>query len=101
LAVFEPSEVSVDEPNYIFVDLKNEQRARTQLRNFGTRRALEVSKLAIAKDIDPEKLKVNDQLLNRLIAKPFNSSMAGLLALDGSKAPSRGFLSALKQRLSI
>mgnify|MGYP000976177478 CR=1 FL=1 len=102
LAVFEPTDNSNDEPNYIFVDLKNEEKARAQLRNFGARRAYEVSKLSITKDIEPEKLNINDQLLNRLITKPFDSTMAGLLATSGAKTgANRGFLSALKQRLSI
>lgn len=102
VAVFEEQANPADEPNYIFVDLKNEEKARTQLRNFGARRACEVTKLAITKDIDPEKLNIDDQLLNRLIAKPFETPMSGLLAMGSSKiAPSGGFLSALKQRLSI
>ena len=102
VAVFEEKENIADEPNYIFVDLKNEEKARAQLRNFGTRRSFEVSKLAITKDIDPERLNVDDQLLNRLIAKPFDTPMSGLLAMGGGKAASNGgFLSALKQRLSL
>jgi hypothetical protein len=102
VAVFEENENNTDEPNYIFVDLKNEEKARAQLRNFGARRSFEVSKLAITKDIDPEKLNVDDQLLNRLIAKPFDTPMSGLLAMGGAKAASNGgFLSALKQRLSL
>ncbi len=106
VAVFEKSENSADEPNYIFVDLKNEEKSRAQLRNFGARRSFEVSKLAIIRDIDPEKLNVDDQLLNRLIAKPFDTPMSGLLALGGGlggakAASSGGFLSALKQRLSL
>ena len=101
MAVFESKENSSDKANYIFVDLKNEEKARAQLGNFGARRALEVNKLAINKDIDPERLNIDDQLLNRLIAKPFDSPMAGLLAMGGSKVePNRGFFSALKQRLS-
>ena len=106
VAVFEENENSADEPNYIFVDLKNEEKSRAQLRNFGTRRSFEVSKLAITRDIDPEKLNIDDQLLNRLIAKPFDTPMSGLLALGGGlggakAASSGGFLSALKQRLSL
>ena len=102
LAVFDSSESSGDEASYIFVDLKDEDRARGQLRNFGARRSLEVNKLAITRDIDPEKLKVDDQLLNRLIAKPFDSPMSGLLSMAGGNTESKGgFLSALKQRLSI
>jgi len=106
VAVFEKSENSADEPNYIFVDLKNEEKSRAQLRNFGARRSFEVNKLAIIRDIDPEKLNVDDQLLNRLIAKPFDTPMSGLLALGGGlggakAASSGGFLSALKQRLSL
>ncbi len=102
VAVFDNKESSAGEANYIFVDLKNEEKARAQLRNFGTRRAFEVTKLAISKDIDPEKLNIDDQLLNRLIAKPFDTPMSGLSEKGRSKAASnRGFLSALKQRLSI
>jgi hypothetical protein len=102
VAVFESKENSSDKANYIFVDLKNEEKARAQLGSFGTRRALEVNKLAINKDIDPERLNIDDHLLNRLITKPFDSPMAGLLAMGGSKAaPNRGFFSALKQRLSL
>jgi hypothetical protein len=101
VAVFDEQDTT-DKPNYIFVDLKNEEKARAQLRNFGARRACEVTKLAITKDIDPERLNIDDQLLNRLIAKPFETPMSGLLAMGSSKAASnRGFLSALKQRLSI
>ena len=102
LAVFDNSESSSNGDDYIFVDLKDEQRARAQLRNFGTRRAPEVSKLAIVRDMDPEKLEVDDQLLNRLIAKPFDSPLGGFLSMAGGKAESEGgFLSALKQRFSI
>lgn len=105
VAIFESTENTNTntEPNYIFVDLKDEEKARTQLRNFGTRRAFEVNKLAITKDIAPESLSIDDQLLNRLIAKPFDSTMVGALsAMIGAKSASnRGFLSALKQRFSI
>ena len=69
VAVFESKENSADKANYIFVDLKNEEKARAQLGNFGTRRALEVNKLAINKDIDPERLNIDDHLLNRLISQ--------------------------------
>ena len=102
LAVFDgPDSISNGE-DYIFIDLKDEERARTQLRSFGTRRASEVSKLAIARDMDPEKLKVDDHLLNRLITKTFDSPMSGLLSMSGGKAESEGgFFSALKQRFSI
>ncbi|MGB0449228.1 MAG: HD-GYP domain-containing protein [Porticoccaceae bacterium] len=106
VAVFKENQKGTDEPNYIFVDLKNEEKARSQLRNFGARRSLEVSKLAITRDIDPEKLNIDDQLLNRLIGKSFDTPMSGLFAkgdaMAGAKTKSNGgFLSALKQRLSI
>jgi hypothetical protein len=102
IAVFEQKENSATEPNYIFVDLKDEDKSRSQLRSFGARRAFEVNKLVITKDIDSERLNIDDQLLNRLIAKPFGTPMSGLLAMGGAKSTSnRGFLSALKQRLSI
>ena len=101
MAVFDLADSRVTDPDYIFVDLKHEEKARAQLRNFGARRAFEVSKLAINKDIDPERLTLDDQLLNRLIARPFDTPMSGLLAMSRSKTePRRGFLSALKQRLS-
>jgi HD-GYP domain-containing protein (c-di-GMP phosphodiesterase class II) len=105
VAVFEGKNTIDGEPNCIFVDLKNEEKSRTQLHNFGSRRAFEVSKLAITKDIDPEKLNIDDQLLNRLIGKPFDTPMSGLfakgVALGGAESKSKGgFLSALKQRLS-
>lgn len=101
VAVFEEKDASDEEPNCIFVDLKNEEKSRTQLHNFGSRRAFEVSKLAITKDIDPQRLNIDDQLLNRLIGKPFDTPMSGLLAMAGAESRSKGgFFSALKQRLS-
>ena len=101
LAIFDSVEGKVSPENYIFVDLKNEDRARAQLQKFGTRRAYDVGKLAIVKDIDSEKLGVDEKMLNLLITKPFSlSANTGLLTQSQRQSePSDGFFAALKHRL--
>ena len=101
LAIFDSVEGKVNPENYIFVDLKNEDRARAQLQKFGTRRAYDVGKLAIVKDIDSEKLGVDEKMLNLLITKPFSlSAKTGLLTQSQRQSePRDGFFAALKHRL--
>ncbi|MBT5576904.1 MAG: DUF3391 domain-containing protein [Porticoccaceae bacterium] len=101
LAVFENNDGVVDQAKYIFVDLKNESQTRERLQKFGMRRAKEVSKLAIVRDIQPDSFGLEYSLLENLIARPFNASSDTLLQADGiqSDTKRRGFLSALKQRL--
>jgi hypothetical protein len=101
LAVFEATEAGANVDNYIFVDLKNEDRARAQLQKFGTRRAFDVAKLAIVKDIDSESLGVDENMLNQLITKPFSlASNAGPLAQNQQAGHlNNSFFAALKERL--
>ena len=101
LAVFESTEGGANVDNYIFVDLKNEDKARAQLQKFGTRRAFDVAKLAIVKDVDSETLGVDEDMLNLLITKPFSlASNAGPLAQgQQSSHLNHGFFAALKERL--
>jgi HD-GYP domain-containing protein (c-di-GMP phosphodiesterase class II) len=101
LAVFDSVDGKANPENYIFVDLKNEDRARAQLQKFGTRRAFDVAKLAIVKDIDSESLGVDEKMLNLLITKPFSlSASSGLLTQNHhQRDPNNGFFAALKQRL--
>jgi hypothetical protein len=60
-----------------------------------------VGKLAIVKDIDSEKLGVDEKMLNLLITKPFSlSANTGLLTQSQRQSePSDGFFAALKHRL--
>jgi len=101
LAVFETEQGVANTDSYIFVDLKNEQRARGQLQKFGTRRAYDVAKLAIIKDVDPESLGIDEHMLDRLISKPFAAMPPSGLRTD--KMPQAenhdSFFSALKQRI--
>jgi hypothetical protein len=101
LAVFDSVDGKAKADNYIFVDLKNEDKARAQLQKFGTRRAYDIAKLAIVKDIDSESLGVDEKMLNLLITKPFSmSASSGLLAKNQRQSdPNNGFFAALKQRL--
>ena len=101
LAVFENNDGVVDQAKYIFVDLKNEQQTRERLQKFGMRRAHDVSKLSIVRDIQPDSFGLEYSLLENLIARPFDASSNELLKADGvpPSAKRRGFLSALKQRL--
>ncbi len=101
LAVFDSVDGKTNPENYIFVDLKNEDKARAQLQTFGTRRAYDVAKLAIVKDVDSERLGVDEKMLNLLISKPFSvSQSSGLLAHNQRQSDSNsGFFAALKQRL--
>lgn len=101
LAVFDSVDGKTNPENYIFVDLKNEDKARAQLQKFGTRRAYDVTKLAIVKDVDSERLGVDEKMLNLLISKPFSvSQSSGLLSHNQRQSDSNsGFFAALKQRL--
>ncbi|ETN91514.1 Cyclic di-GMP phosphodiesterase response regulator RpfG [Gammaproteobacteria bacterium MOLA455] len=101
LAVFDSVDGKTNPENYIFVDLKNEDKARAQLQKFGTRRAYDVAKLAIVKDVDSERLGVDEKMLNLLISKPFSvSQSSGLLSHNQRQSDSNsGFFAALKQRL--
>ena len=102
LAVFESTDGVLNTDNYIFVDLKNEERARVQLQKFGQRRTYDVAKLGIVKDIEPDSLGIDERILNRLITKSFSTPNAsGLLTKSQQRAkPSGGILTALKQRFS-
>lgn len=87
--------------NYIFIDLKNEERARLQLQKFGKRRAYDVAKLAIVKDIEPDSLGIDEEMLNRLISRPFSAMAPSVRQTKKSQPEARaeGFLSSLKQRI--
>lgn len=100
LAVFENKDGVIDQAKYIFVDLKNEQQTRERLQKFGERRAYDVSKLAIVRDIQPDSFGLEYSLLEDLIARPFNSGASELLVANtGHSSPrNRSFFSALKQR---
>jgi HD-GYP domain-containing protein (c-di-GMP phosphodiesterase class II) len=101
LAVFDSVDGKINPPSYIFVDLKNEDRARAQLQKCGTRRAYDVAKLAIVKDIDSESLGVDEKMLNLLITKPFSLSAnsESLMQNQPQFDSNNGFFAALKQRL--
>ena len=95
LAVFEDAQLPAEEPSYIFVDLKNEDQARNQLKKFGNRRGYEVTKLAIVKDNEFDTLAVDDRLLNLLITKPFDEKFA----MNKTQPKGhQGFMAALKER---
>lgn len=98
IAVFD--QITQPDAQCIFVDLKNEQQARTRLKNFGKRRALDVKKLAIVRDIEPDSFGIEYSLLENLIARPFSAANADAV-MDITTAPSprnKGFFSALKER---
>ena len=101
LAVFDSVDGKINPASYIFVDLKNEDRARAQLQKFDTRRAYDVAKLAIVKDIDSESLGVDEKMLNLLITKPFSLSAnsESLMQNQPQLDSNNGFFAALKQRL--
>ncbi|MDB4260804.1 hypothetical protein N9856_03720 [Porticoccaceae bacterium] len=101
LAVFDSVDGKINPASYIFVDLKNEDRARAQLQKFGTRRAYDVAKLAIVKDIDSDSLGVDEKMLNLLITKPFSLSAnsESLMQNQPQLDSNNGFFAALKQRL--
>ena len=84
----------------LFIDLKNEQQARERLHRFGQRRAYDVSKLAIVRDIEPDSFGLEYSLLENLIARPFNTPVNELLmgSADSGSQNKGGFLAALKQR---
>ncbi|MGB1245816.1 MAG: hypothetical protein ACPG88_10355, partial [Porticoccaceae bacterium] len=85
---------------YIFIDLKDEQQARERLFKFGQRRAYDVSKLAIVRDLEPDSFGLEYSLLENLIARPFNTPVNELLMGDSASDSQQksGFLAALKQR---
>ena len=101
LAIFESTEGGANTDNYIFIDLKNEERARLQLQKFGKRRAYDVAKLAIVKDIEPDSLGIDEEMLNRLISRPFSAMAPSVRQTKKSQPEARaeGFLSSLKQRI--
>jgi HD-GYP domain-containing protein (c-di-GMP phosphodiesterase class II) len=100
LAVFKNRMDRADQGKYIFIDLKNEQQARERLHRFGQRRAYDVSKLAIVRDIEPDSFGLEYSLLENLIARPFNTRVNELLmgSADSGSQNKGGFLAALKQR---
>ena len=100
LAVFKNRMDRADQGKYIFIDLKNEQQARERLHRFGQRRAYDVSKLAIVRDIEPDSFGLEYSLLENLIARPFNTPVNELLmgSADSGSQNKGGFLAALKQR---
>ena len=86
----------------IFVDLKNEQQARSRLKNFGKRRSYDVKKLAIVRDIEPDSFGIEYSLLENLIARPFSAANADAV-MDITTMPAarnKGFFSALKERFA-
>jgi len=100
LAVFKNKGDKVDQGKYIFIDLKDEQQARERLHRFGQRRAYDVDKLAIVRDIEPDSFGLEYSLLENLIARPFNTPVNELLMSGSQPDSSRksGFMAALKQR---
>ncbi|MDG1165198.1 MAG: HD domain-containing phosphohydrolase [Porticoccaceae bacterium] len=100
LAVFENRADKKDQTKYIFIDFKNEQQARERLHKFGQRRAYDVAKLAIVRDIEPDSFGLEYSLLENLIARPFNAAASELVmsSPEQNSVSNRGFLSALKQR---
>jgi HD-GYP domain-containing protein (c-di-GMP phosphodiesterase class II) len=100
LAVFKNTANKPDQGNYIFIDLKDEKQARERLQKFGQRRAYDVSKLAIARDIEPDSFGLEYSLLEQLITRPFDTPVNELLLGDSEPgSPGKGgFLAALKDR---
>ena len=100
LAVFENKADRAGQGKYIFIDLKDEQQARERLFKFGQRRAYDVSKLAIVRDLEPDSFGLEYSLLENLIARPFNTPVNELLMGDSASDSQQksGFLAALKQR---
>lgn len=100
LAVFKNKSHNTDRGNYIFIDLKNEKQARERLHKFGQRRAYDVSKLAIVRDIQPDSFGLEYSLLENLIARPFDTPVNELLMNDAQPdgAQKGSFLAALKRR---
>ena len=100
VAVFDDEDGNVDQSNCIFIDLKNNQQALERLQKFGKRRAAEVSKLAIVRDIEPDSFGIEYSLLETLIARPFNAVNAQPLSAQSESSRNQGFFSALKQRFA-
>lgn len=100
LAVFKNKADRAGQGKYIFIDLKDEQQARERLFKFGQRRAYDVSKLAIVRDLEPDSFGLEYRLLENLIARPFNTPVNELLMGDSASDSQQksGFLAALKQR---
>lgn len=100
IAVFD--KITEPDAQCIFVDLKNQQQARTRLKNFGKRRSLDVKKLAIIRDIEPDSFGIEYSLLENLIARPFSAANADAV-MDITTAPAprnKGFFSALRERFA-
>ena len=74
IAVFD--KITEPDAQCIFVDLKNEQQARSRLKNFGKRRSYDVKKLAIVRDIEPDSFGIEYSLLENLIARLFSAANA-------------------------
>ena len=98
--MFDDEDGNVDQSNCIFIDLKNNQQALERLQKFGKRRAAEVSKLAIVRDIEPDSFGIEYSLLETLIARPFNAVNAQPLSAQSESSRNQGFFSALKQRFA-
>jgi HD-GYP domain-containing protein (c-di-GMP phosphodiesterase class II) len=100
IAVFD--KITEPDTQCIFVDLKNEQQARSRLQNFGKRRSYDVKKLAIVRDIEPDSFGIEYSLLENLIARPFSAANADAV-MDMTAMPAarnKGFFSALKERFA-
>lgn len=92
-----------EDSSYVFVDLKDEADARKKLSSFGKKRAYDVTKLGIVRDIEPESFGIEYSLLGNLISRPFdaaNSDQPSNLNMEEGRAAGKGFLSALKQRFA-
>ena len=100
IAVFD--KITEPDAQCIFVNLKNEQQARSRLKNFGKRRSYDVKKLAIVRDIEPDSFGIEYSLLENLIARPFSAANADAV-MDITTMPAarnKGFFSALKERFA-
>ena len=103
LAVFENAEEITADTQYMFIDLKKEDLARSQLSSFGKKRSYDVTKLGIVKDIEPESFGIEYSLLNNLISKPFDAANCGSTLSVGDENPlgeSKSFFSLLKERFA-
>lgn len=103
LAVFDRTSNVTEESSYVFVDLKDESDARQKLSSFGKKRAYDVTKLGIIRDIEPESFGIEYSLLGNLISRPFdaaNGDPPASLTMEDRRSAGKGFLSALKQRFA-
>ena len=72
------------------------------MKNFGKRRSLDVKKLAIIRDIEPDSFGIEYSLLENLIARPFSAANADAV-MDITTAPAprnKGFFSVLRERFA-